>query len=201
MAQCFTCFDGLVGHWDFDSTTLYPDSVDDGSIIERGTSPSLVGNDAVIKGSGRTDPLTPGKFGNALKLSYGTLNYAQISPSGIVKSAPLIGFAGSIWFQPESNESNTFETSGVIWERQYNNFDLYTQTHNNAIVCRVRDTDSVMHTVSHEIGSALDTTIWYHAVCSYDASYDAALPSALSLYLVSLLRQCSSIVLLDMYQH
>ena len=202
---CDTCLVGRVGHWNFDNLSSgYTSSSDGNTIIERGSSESLVGVDASITGSGSVSPLVDdGKFGSALRIPAGTANYAvslrirsylsfwhffpfsrrldsflfyiiflapcrisqQMSASGLVKTAPSNGFASSIWIRPETNSSSP---QGIVFERKYNNFDLYSQHWMNIIGCSVRDESYEKHKAEHSFGSNLDPSRWYHIVCSYD---------------------------------
>ena len=76
---CTTCLNGIVGHWNFDSllNDEYTSSPDDSTIIVRGHSSALEGDQVVITGSGSLPPLIEdGKFGRGLSIPPGTQNYA-----------------------------------------------------------------------------------------------------------------------------
>lgn len=119
----------------------------------------------MITGSGVDNPLTAdGRFGSALVIPPGTESYAQMSVSGLPQTAPSNGVTGSIWLRPATNNF----AQGIVWERKYNNFDLWTIAYQNVIQCRIRDpSDNNWHYAQHSIGADLDSSHWYHAVCTY----------------------------------
>lgn len=165
-SDCITCLNGTVGYWTFDSVNGNILSSSDGTtVIIRTTSPSLVGANATITGSGAVAPLVAnGLFGAALNISPGTANWAQFFPSGLKQSAPGLGVSSSIWLRPADV---TF--SGLIFERMFGNLQLFGYTYNNNLQCSIIGTNGVTYYASYNVngGGPLDVQKWYHIVCTY----------------------------------
>jgi hypothetical protein len=165
-SDCITCLNGTVGYWTFDSVNGNILSSGDGTtVIIRTTSPSLVGANATITGSGSMSPIIAnGVFGAAFNIFQGTGNWAQIFPSGLKQSSPGLGVSSSIWLRPADV---TF--SGLIFERMFGNFQLFGYTYNNALQCSIIGTNGVTYYASYNVngGGPLDVQKWYHIVCTY----------------------------------
>lgn len=168
ISDCITCLNGIASYLTFDTMRGSVLSSNDTTIVIRGSSPSFVGANATITGSGSIAPLIEnGLFGSALNIPSGTANWAQVFPSGLKQSDPAVGFSSSIFLRPESV---TF--SGLVFERMFDNFVLLTSPVNNNLKCSVTGINGLTYSASYNVngGGPLDVQKWIHTVCTYDGT-------------------------------